>query len=150
MSRIYASLAEDAQHGWVWSSFSPSHPRALVKITNVLARRSVYCEILQIDQNFIRRYNDAATYKISSAKDAVVMNAWYRHRLGYTTQETIQAMTTQEVDGFLGRFRACVDHPQVVVRVAAWLGIISICLGLLGVLLGGISLSLATLTDGSY
>ncbi len=68
------------------------------------------------------------------------MSAWYRHKLGYSTQETIQAMATGEANGYWGRFRACTDHPQVVVRVAAWLGFISVCLGVLGTILGVASL----------
>jgi hypothetical protein len=31
---------------------------------------------------------------------------------------------------------ACTDHPQIIVRVAAWLGLISVVLGLLGVIIG--------------
>ena len=140
MAKIYASLAEDAQQGWIWSGYAALPSRSVVKITNVGTRHTVYCEILQIDQNFIRRYNKAATYKIAAPADAVVMSAWYRQRLGYSTQETISAMTTQPANGVWGRFRACTDHPQVVVRVAAWLGFISVCLGMVGVILGALSL----------
>ena len=140
MKKIYASLAEDAQQGWIWSNYPAFRHRSVIKITDTKTQRSVYCEILQIDKNFIRRYNKAGTYKIEKPEDAVVMSEWYRQSLGYYTQETISTMNIKPATGSWGRFRACTDHPQVVVRVAAWLGLISVCLGMVGVILGALSL----------
>ena len=42
-------------------------------------------------------------------------------------------------DSYWGRFKACIHHPQTVVRIAAWLGAIGAALGLVGVVLGGLS-----------
>ena len=140
MKKIYASLAEDAQQGWIWSNYPNLQHRSVIKITDTKTKRYVYCEILQIDQNFIRRYKEARTHKIEKTEDAVVMSEWYRQILGYSTQETISTMNIKPANCCWGRFRACTHHPQVVVRVAAWLGLISVCLGMVGVILGVLSL----------
>ena len=45
-----------------------------------------------------------------------------------------------EVDNWHGKINACLQHPQVIVRIATWLGIISVVEGLIGFVLGIISL----------
>ena len=54
--RIFASLREDAQQGWVWLQNSNFPARSIVKITNPKNKKSIYCESLQIDNNFLRLY----------------------------------------------------------------------------------------------
>jgi hypothetical protein len=139
--KIFASLFEDAQQGWVWSNYCGLPPRSVVQITNASNGRSIWCESLVIDGNYLRRYNDGGRIHIESPSEAIVMNEWYRSKLGYRTQETVQAMTIAPANNLWGRFRACTDHPQVVVRVAAWLGFIGVVLGILGIALGILSLS---------
>lgn len=58
---------------------------------------------------------------------------------GLSTQEDIP-LTIKTRNTWWGRFKACVHHPQTVVRVAGWLGLISVVLGLLGAVLGAVSL----------
>lgn len=68
------------------------------------------------------------------------MNGWFRHLLGDLQTKTEPQITIKICNSWLGKFRACTYHPQIIVRVAAWLGLISIGLGLLGGILGIVSL----------
>lgn len=140
MLKVFASTVEEAQQGWVWLLSPELPPRSIVKLTNADTGKSVYCESLQIDNNFLFHYNKMPRIKITSPRASIVMNGWYRSKLGNIAKQSTVEIMVSPADGFFGRFMACTHHPQVVVRVAAWLGLISIVLGAVGVLLGAISL----------
>ncbi|HDY86018.1 hypothetical protein LCGC14_0942850 [marine sediment metagenome] len=75
---------------------------------------------------------------IQHPKEVIVMNGWLHHLLG-----DLQTKTEAQIkicNLWLGKFRASTYHPQIIVRVAAWLGLISIGLGLLGGIFGIVSL----------
>lgn len=112
-----------------------------MKIKNPDNGKTVYCESLQIDANFLSAYNQFPRIAISSPKDALEIGGWYRAALGgLPTQSNVQ-LEIKSCNSWWGKFKACTDHPQTVVRVAAWLGLISVGLGLLGAALGAASLS---------
>jgi hypothetical protein len=95
----------------------------------------IYCEALQIDDNFRNEYNQLPRTSIPSTMPVAVMNAWYRHRLGdlETKKDHDLAITVSQT--LCAKLRACFDHPQTIVRVAVWLACLSVGLGLLGVLM---------------
>lgn len=64
------------------------------------------------------------------------MNGWYRAQLGELETQHEYALDITPVDDCWGKLRACMDHPQIIVRVAAWLGVIGVALGVIGVILG--------------
>lgn len=133
--KIYASLREDVQQGWVWLLDPSLPPRSVVKILNISTGKSIYCEALQIDSNFLDFYNNPSRFKISSPDEALVISQWYRASLGgLSTQSTVK-LIIKPCNSFFGKFLACIHHPQIVVRVAAWLGFVSILLGLLSLVL---------------
>lgn len=140
MFKVFASTVEEAQQGWVWLESSSLPPRSIVKLTNTALGKSVYCEALQIDENFISHYNKPHRINITSPASSIVMNGWYRSKLGNLAKQSIAQITVKPANDHWGRFMACTHHPQVVVRVAAWLGLISVTLGVIGVLLGVFSL----------
>jgi hypothetical protein len=136
--KIYASLDDDISEGFVWLKKSDLPHRCPVKIRNPENRRSVFCETLQFEQNFLRRYNQPPRITIANEESSIVMSTWYRARLGgLETQKEYPLEVTGA--GWWGKMRACMDHPQLVVRVAFWLGVLSIVLGGIGVGLGIIS-----------
>ena len=140
--KLFAALREDMHQGWVWLQYPNLSARSIIKITNSTIEKSIYCEALQIDANFRDIYNQSPRITIDNSQTAIVINGWYRAKLGgLPTQENIP-LTIQPCDSMCGHFMACVDHPQTVVRVAAWLGLISIILGFVGLVLGVISLCL--------
>ena len=67
------------------------------------------------------------------------MSGRYRPRLGALQTQREYALEVTEAESWYGKIRACVHHPQIVVRVAVWLGLISVALGAIGVILGVIS-----------
>ena len=138
--KVYASLDDDISEGFVWLQKPELPARCVVKIESPDGRYVVYCEALQIEANFLKQYNQTPRYDILAPASAIVLSSWYRAKLGQLeTQEEYQLEITR-ADNWWGRLRACMQHPQIVVRVAAWLGVVSVALGALGVLLGVVSL----------
>lgn len=140
--KLFASMREDVQQGWVWLQ-DPSLPsRSIVKIKNSNNGKVVYCEALQIDSNFLTAYNEPGSrrLKISAPQESLVINGWYRAALGGLSTQTEATLSIKASNTWWGKFKACTHHPQTVVRVAAWLGLVSVILGLLGAALGGASL----------
>lgn len=139
--KVYASLAEDINSGWVWLPEALAQERQTVYLRNTATNQSVYCEALQIGENFVKRYNRNMTLKIDNDQVSVVMNEWYRQRLGIPkTGAEIEFEITRK-DSAWGHLCACLHHPQIVVRLATKLAILSVLLGILGIVLGGLSLS---------
>lgn len=138
----YASLDDDISEGFVWLQRPELPARCVVRIENPDGRHAVYCEALQIEANFLTKYNQTPRYHILVPTSAIVMSSWYREKLGRLgTQEEYQLQITRS-DAWWGKLRARMQHPQIVVRVAAWLGVVSVALGALSVTLGVVSLYL--------
>jgi len=87
--QVYGSLAEDINNGWVWVPETIINQRNVIKLTNVDTGKSIYCEALQIGDNFLARYNDGKrTFPIQNNDNSIVINEWYRKKLKITaTQE---------------------------------------------------------------
>lgn len=143
---IYAALHEDINSGWVWINITDDaqnfRPRAIICIKNPTTQKKVYCEALQIDDNFMRQYNKEGESRVSIGKNtpALVINEWYRKLLGNLTTQSKQELQITENDNWIGMIISCIQHPQIIVRVASWLGIISVGLGVVGMILGTVSL----------
>ena len=140
--RIFAAFHEDTNSGWVWLATPQLPQRSVVQITNLSNLKEVYCEALQIDDNFLDLYNkDTKRIHIADQSSALVMNEWYRKRLGDFKTQTDQALSIEVVAGcwprlYWAKAWACIRHPQVVVRLATLLGIWSVILGLIGTISG--------------
>jgi hypothetical protein len=129
--RVFASLIDDMSNGHVWLSDPSLGLRSIAKITNTQTDKTIYCEALQIDDNFLNAYAAPHRKPMTDPESAIVMSHWYRSRLGIgRTQVAPPFRVTRALWGW-GQFRACTGHPQVVVRVAVWLG-------LSGVIISGI------------
>lgn len=121
--------------GWVWLSNHGYAPRSIIKIKNNSNGDVVYCEALEIDDNFTQEYNQTPRIDIDPAEKTIIMNGWYRKRLGGIETKKSHDLDVSEANSFLGRFRASIGHPQIVVRLATWLGVISVALGIVGICL---------------
>ncbi len=133
---VFAATSEDIDSGWVWLGSPIPISRIVVRITNKNGGKSVYCEALKIDRNFLKIYNAPGRIPICTPDKALVANAWYRKRLGLLETQSEYELEVKFADNFCGRLRSCLQHPQTVVRLATCLGIMSVVLGLLGILLG--------------
>jgi hypothetical protein len=78
--KSYAALHEDISSGWVWIGGHDFPQRSIIKITN--KKKSVYCEFLKIDENYLEKYNNGRTLKIENPSNTIIANEWYRTRLG--------------------------------------------------------------------
>ncbi|GAB4142258.1 MAG: hypothetical protein Fur0046_18690 [Cyanobacteria bacterium J069] len=137
--KIFAARDEDAHQGWIWLRDKELPKRCVVTIRN--GKKRVCCEALQIDANFLRNYDGRSyTVDIGTEPEPLVIGEWYRAALGgLETQSKVELIIEQSIP-IWGSFRACVDHPQIVVRLATWLGVIGLVLGVLGFIIGVASL----------
>ena len=132
---MLASLRDELNQGWVWVTNAGFDSRSVVKITNKGAKKTIYCECLEIDDNYTFAYNNPPRENIDKNKATITISAWYRKRLGGIDTKTNQELEIRVANGWLGKLLANLQHPQVVVRMATWLAIISVGLGALGVCL---------------
>lgn len=133
--RVLASLRDELNQGWVWVTNSGLESRSVVKITNKKTNKTIYCECLEIDENYIFVYNNPPRENIDKNKATITISAWYRKRLGGINTKTNQELEIRTANSWVGKLRANLQHPQVVVRMATWLALISVGLGTLGVCL---------------
>ena len=123
-------MTDDVSQGWVWLGGLKLPHRSVVKLRAADTGKSVYCEVLSIDDNFIDNYNDpdAKRFKIKDKNQSVLVAAeWYRTRLGIEkTGDEVDIEVITDIP-FRGLW-AALDHPQVVVRIATKLGIWSVIL----------------------
>lgn len=134
MYRILASLRADMNEGWVWLGKTRPEPRATIRIKNKTNGKKIYCESLEIDNNYLYEYNDPSRHHIEE-KDinaVIIMNGWYRKKLGNLETNREYDLEVEEYNTAFGRLCASLDHPQIVARVATKLGLWSVLLGLLG------------------
>ncbi|MFZ1745369.1 MAG: hypothetical protein WBO24_12500 [Nitrospirales bacterium] len=143
MFKVYAAMHEEMNEGWVWLTGSGFVPRSIIKITNKANKKSVFCECLEIEENFTKKYNHSPRVPIDPNEPTAVINAWYRKRLGNIATKKKYDLQICEANGWWGKFRASAQHPQVVVRLATSLAAISVVLGIFGVGLGALSIYLA-------
>lgn len=133
---IFAAPLEDVNQGWIRIANSDLPHRSVVKLMNNKAAKSVYCEVLTIDKNFLRAYNKSPRKSISEddTPTALVASHWYRTKLGgLNTQTKYEIIVTLETS-YYGRIQACLDHPQVAIRIATQLGLLGLILGILGIM----------------
>lgn len=126
--RIFAMLREDVHQGVVWLRAAGAPARGIVKITNEANGKSVHCEAMQIDDNFLDAYNQGRRFHIGD-DPSLVIGYWHREKLGSIATRSNASLTMRPANGLWGKLMACLDHPQTVVRVATWLGFLGLALG---------------------
>lgn len=94
---------------------------------------------MYLDSNWVEDYNERKrTCNITFGEPVVIMNGWYRKKLGnletYAKTGKKTELAIEITDNRFGRIMSCIQHPQVVVRIATWLGVIGMLLGVVGVL----------------
>ncbi len=134
--KTYAALSEDINNGWVWLPESIVTTRNTVKISNLATRKSVFCEALPAGDNYLKRHAKQAGYKIEDKSSAIIINEWYRTKLGIIKTQEIEHLEIVPCDNLCGQLRASLEHPQNIIRIASKLGILSVVLGILGICLG--------------
>ena len=138
---VFASLHEEIESGYVWIVSTNLPPRTVIHITNTDTNKSVWCTALTIDENFLSIYNKSPRITIDNTKSTLVMNNWYRSRLGVDLDSKREYfMRIKPENNLWGQLRASFVHPSNIIRIATWMAIISLILGVIGLILGLISL----------
>ena len=132
MYKVLASLRSDMNEGWVWVSNVDFESRSIIKITNKENRKKIYCECLKIDDNFLKEYNQEGRVPIDEIEKVIVINEWYRKRLGGLLTKKDYQLEIVAANNWWGRLCSNLSHPQAVVRCATVLAIISVLLGVVG------------------
>ena len=106
--KIYVARNEDVNQGWVrLGGYSLPH-RSTVKLSATATRKTIYCEVLSIDKNFINQLpeNHAARSDLSEEKAVLFAAEWYRVRLGIekNSDPIIEVTCANHI---LGKVRAC-------------------------------------------
>ena len=135
MYKVLAATRVDMNEGWVWLTNKEFPPRSVIKVTNKTNNKSIYCEALEIDENFIKEYNQPPRIDIDANEDTIVINGWYRSRLGKIVTKQKHDLHVEKSNSLKGKLMATIGHPQVVVRLATWLAVISVGLGLVSMIL---------------
>jgi len=137
---IFAAQHEETNNGWVWVAKPHIKSRTLAKLTNSDTTKSVFCESRVLDENFRNLYNDRP-HTISIAKkdieSVIVMGDWYRKALGAGDPGSCVNLKITSLNGsdWAGIKAGC-QHPDPIVRTATRLGVLSVWLGIGGLLLG--------------
>jgi len=158
---------ENIDSGSVWVTLPRDFPsRSVVKITNCDpgsdAGHHVYCEALAIGAYFVERYNlrvaeplrlERIRYYDESkrafdyqGKGLIFISDYYRRHLGEAFKDFADHdLTVTRADGWVNHTRACLQHPQISIRLATQLGLLGLALGILGTVLGVIGVWLGVL-----
>lgn len=135
---IYASTCEEMDSCRVWvgnHGVLPFKSRSVVKITNNANGKKIYCEFYSIDKNYINNYNSKQkTVKIKPQQEVMVLNNWYRSKLGIDETKKKYSLTIRKVNRVIGSMMLNLGHPQSVVRMAFWLAGLSAVLGFLSLI----------------
>ena len=103
--------------------------------------RSVICERRVVDVNSRRLYERETETPLPSTQKFVIMNAWYRQRLAINVTQIRLPLEIIEENGFMASHVSVFwEHPQAVVRTNILVAVVSIGLGILGLVLGLVSL----------
>lgn len=133
---------EEIDKGHVWLKIETSElsrgevaSRPVVCIENTCNGKKIYCEALNIDKYFLKRYNKCPRHRIvgQDVDRALVISKWYRRRLGGLRTQKEYNLRITNAKGLKPALCAQLQHPQLIVRISTWLALISVSLGLLSV-----------------
>lgn len=139
--KIYVALDAEKNDGWVWLPFDAGLSAEFVAIQNSTNGWNIVCERRTVDKNFRDIYNSTkGTIPLPEAGRFIVMNAWYRQRLGILDTKPDVSLELTNATGWLSMCRASRQHPNPAIRMSISLALLSVFLGLTGVLEGIIAL----------
>jgi hypothetical protein len=140
--KIYVALDTEKNEGWVWLPFDAGLSAEFVAIKNPTNGWKIVCERRTVDENFRDVYNSMqSTIRLPETGRFIVMNAWYRQRLGILDTKPEVPLGVSNSTGWLAMCGASRHHPNPAIRMSISLALLSVFLGLAGVIEGIIALS---------
>lgn len=97
---------------------------------------------MRLDENYRKKYKDKTGNDIDPPEKALVINEWYRQRLGNLETQREYDLEIKHKVTIFGRLKAIMGHPQAAIRIAFWLAFISIVIGIIGLVIGLLSILL--------
>jgi hypothetical protein len=143
---VHRSLDDEKNGGLVWFRDpmlqSMESRRVIVRIT-AKTGRSVFCEALFADSRFMEKWCSIwkiPSYPIAPADtNLAFISQWYRSKLGIDPlPQQLQVEYLESLTPLAWQVFACLDHPQIIVRFGAALGLIGLAMGV-GLALGAVS-----------
>jgi hypothetical protein len=111
-------------------------------ISRIENGRAVYCQALNIDANFEKKYNKGKkTTTIDEKKNYIVASKWYRDKLRIEKNEDVTLII--RIEGGIKKwwaYQASKAHPENSMRLSVCLATLSLFLGLVGLVFGIASL----------
>lgn len=125
--RVHASLIADSRIGDVWCYEKDIKSRLIIikygKDSIIVTRRL-------IDENFEKFYNkkDSKRWFVSSLKNSIVIDSYYREKLGILETHKDYDLTIKKVGkcAIHNHLRYLYQHPNDSIRITFWLAIVSI------------------------
>lgn len=141
--RVHTALHEETNNGWIWAWYPQLHARSVVRITNLVTKRSVHCEYREIDKFFLKRFNQSkpdAANQMTTEENPIVISLWYRNALGIQGIG-VDADLELDTEGFklLGIIRSGSQHPDMISRLATRLGVLGVWLGITSIVVSLLS-----------
>lgn len=131
--QLHHALWQDMESGSIWLQEPVVTSRTVVKVTH--QGRVLYCEAKRIDAYLRAYFLKEFAEDLGGDTNPLLMNAWYRKRLGLEADSGEVELDIQAAENPWGRFFACLHHPQLAVRLATWLATWSVLLAVLGIIL---------------
>lgn len=140
--QVFASLFEESNSGWVWMPKEGDFTsRDHIEIKVPANRKSCVCWCRIIDANFLRNYNMPPRLKIDKAEQALVINDYYRGILDIKSNHEYEVEITRVKRWqYHKKIQALLCHPDNSIKLATWLALWSVFLGVVGIFLGILSL----------
>lgn len=133
------ALAENIEAGFVWLSTPKIESRTIVRIINHDNSQKVYCQSLNIDQNFCSKYNKGKKKTtINEENSYIVTSKWYRDKLGIEKNKNVSLevkTANSKIENMWWAYQAAKKHPENAVRLSTRIASISLFLGVLSILL---------------
>jgi hypothetical protein len=144
--RIYASLHEESNEGWIWlpEGIDRIQPRDFIIIKRKGYKSAIRCQARTIDERFSnfykkrlkeykeknneakRDYVDLLDQIKSMESLPIVMNDYYRKILHIKPRDEYDDLEIFKADHFYQKLLAFIHHPNDVVKIATYLALISI------------------------
>lgn len=78
--------------------------RSIVKISNGTSGHAIFCEALQIDNDFLKQYNKGVRTKSEQPRAVIVMSLWYRDKLGNLEVQKNYPLRIEPASSWFGWF----------------------------------------------
>ena len=143
MYKVYLSLKEDINSPTVWLQGSNLDSRDLVMVKCKQNLKSVWVDAQIVDDNFLKNYNQPPRISLDNNIKAIIANEWYRNKLGIIKGDNVDLNINKIKLPFMRPIRqmqAALNHPDSSMRISADIAIVSLLCGIIGLVLGVMSL----------